>query len=130
MREFFAVRNEERKGNLEKKLAIITRAEALAESTDWIKTADELKKLQYDIILPGHGPAFKDTVARIDAWQSYLKDFLAQVQQLKKSGASPDEAAARMDLRSHAKDYPTIRAAGADRDVVARIYDILDGKIK
>jgi serine/threonine-protein kinase RIO1 len=46
LREFFSHRNEERKGNLEKKLALITRAEALADSTDWIKTADELKKLQ------------------------------------------------------------------------------------
>ena len=46
VREFFAVRSEERKGNLERKLALIERAEALSDSTDWIKTADELKKLQ------------------------------------------------------------------------------------
>lgn len=46
VREFFAQRMEERKGNLERKLALIERAEALSESTDWIKTADELKKLQ------------------------------------------------------------------------------------
>ena len=46
--EFFAQRAEERKVNLERKLALIERAEALAESTDWIKTADELKKLQHE----------------------------------------------------------------------------------
>jgi hypothetical protein len=46
LREFFAHRNEERKTNLEKKIALIARAEELADSTDWIKTADELKKLQ------------------------------------------------------------------------------------
>lgn len=46
VREFFAVRTEERKGNLERKLALIERAEALADSADWIKTAEELKKLQ------------------------------------------------------------------------------------
>jgi hypothetical protein len=45
-REFFAQRAEERSGNLQRKLALIERAEALADSTDWIKTADELKKLQ------------------------------------------------------------------------------------
>ena len=45
-REFFASRAEERKTNLDRKLALIERAEALAESTDWIKTAEELKKLQ------------------------------------------------------------------------------------
>jgi hypothetical protein len=46
VREFFASRAEERKTNLQQKLALIERAEALADSTDWIKTADELKKLQ------------------------------------------------------------------------------------
>ena len=45
-REFFAQRGEERKGNLALKLALIERAETLAQSTDWIKTAEELKKLQ------------------------------------------------------------------------------------
>jgi hypothetical protein len=46
VREFFAHRNQERRGNLERKMALVERAEALADSTDWIKTADELKKLQ------------------------------------------------------------------------------------
>jgi DNA polymerase III psi subunit len=46
VREFFAQRVEERKGNLGRKVALIERAEALAESSDWIRTADELKKLQ------------------------------------------------------------------------------------
>jgi hypothetical protein len=45
-REFFAHRAEERQTNLANKLALCERAEALADSTDWIKTADELKKLQ------------------------------------------------------------------------------------
>jgi Domain of Unknown Function (DUF349) len=45
-REFFAHRAEERASNLKLKMALIERAEALSESTDWIKTADELKKLQ------------------------------------------------------------------------------------
>ncbi len=45
-REYFAQRGEERKVNLDKKLALIAHAEGLAHSTDWIKTAEELKKLQ------------------------------------------------------------------------------------
>jgi hypothetical protein len=45
-REFFAQRVEERKGNFERKVALIERAEMLANSTDWIRTAEELKKLQ------------------------------------------------------------------------------------
>jgi len=46
VRRFFALRAEERKGNLERKMALIERAESLAESTDWVKTAEEFKKLQ------------------------------------------------------------------------------------
>jgi hypothetical protein len=48
VREFFAQRSVERQGNLERKLALIERAEALSGSTDWVKTADELKKLQLE----------------------------------------------------------------------------------
>jgi Domain of Unknown Function (DUF349) len=55
-REFFAARSEERKTNLDRKLALIGRAEALADSTDWIKTADELKKLQHEWQLIGAVP--------------------------------------------------------------------------
>ena len=46
VREFFAQRSVERQANLERKLALIQRAEALAESSDWVKTAEELKQLQ------------------------------------------------------------------------------------
>jgi hypothetical protein len=46
VRDFFARRAEERKGNLEHKMALIARAESLADSKDWVKTAEEFKKLQ------------------------------------------------------------------------------------
>jgi hypothetical protein len=46
VREFFAKRAEERSANLQQKMAIIERAESLATSTDWAKTAEEFKKLQ------------------------------------------------------------------------------------
>src|SRR5436190_1072384 len=45
-REFFASRAAEREANLKVKLALVERAEALADSTDWIKTAEEMKQLQ------------------------------------------------------------------------------------
>jgi hypothetical protein len=46
VRDFFAKRAEERKSNLEVKMALIERAESMADSTDWVKTAEEFKKLQ------------------------------------------------------------------------------------
>jgi len=44
--EFFAKQAEERAANLKLKEALCERAEALAGSTEWIKTAEELKRLQ------------------------------------------------------------------------------------
>lgn len=46
VREFFARRAQERDANLRQKMALIERAESLADSTDWAKTAEEFKKLQ------------------------------------------------------------------------------------
>ena len=43
---FFAAQNEERVGNLVRKQALCDRAEALAGSTDWVKTASEIQGLQ------------------------------------------------------------------------------------
>ncbi|MBI3399973.1 MAG: DUF349 domain-containing protein [Acidobacteria bacterium] len=42
----FAAQAEARAANLAKKIALCERAEALADSTKWIETADEIKKLQ------------------------------------------------------------------------------------
>ena len=42
----FAAQAEARAENLAKKIALCERAEALADSTNWIQTADEIKKLQ------------------------------------------------------------------------------------
>jgi Domain of Unknown Function (DUF349) len=44
----FAAQAESRADNFAKKQALAERAEALAESTHWIQTADEIKKLQAD----------------------------------------------------------------------------------
>ncbi len=43
---FFSAQNEERLGNLARKQALCERAEALAGSTDWVKTASEIQGLQ------------------------------------------------------------------------------------
>jgi hypothetical protein len=42
----FAAQAQERAGNLAKKIALCERVEALADSTNWIQTADEIKRLQ------------------------------------------------------------------------------------
>ncbi|MCB0497636.1 MAG: DUF349 domain-containing protein [Cyclobacteriaceae bacterium] len=43
---FFKKLDEQRSGNYEEKLKLVEQAEALKESTDWVKTANEFKELQ------------------------------------------------------------------------------------
>jgi hypothetical protein len=45
-KDFFAQQAAERQENLKKKEALCARAEALADSTDWVRTADTIKTLQ------------------------------------------------------------------------------------
>lgn len=94
---------------------------------DWIQTLDRLKGLEFDRVLPGHGTAFEGK-AKIDHFQAYLRDFQREVQSLHSAGVSADEAAKRIDLRAHAKNYPGITAAGVNPDGVHRAYELMDGK--
>lgn len=47
-KDFFAQQATERVENLKKKEALVARAESMAESTDWVKTADAMKALQLE----------------------------------------------------------------------------------
>lgn len=96
---------------------------------DWIATLDRLKGLEFDWTLPGHGQAFQGK-AKIDQFQSYLRDFWSQSQKLHAAGVKPDEAARQIDLRSHATDYPSITTAGILDHGVYRAYELLEGKVK
>jgi cyclase len=92
---------------------------------EWIASLESLKKLDFTLVLPGHGRPFRDK-SIITVFQSYLKDLTAQVTALRKQGVTPEEAARRVDLTSHNKDFPDIRSAGADLRGVRRIYQWLD----
>jgi glyoxylase-like metal-dependent hydrolase (beta-lactamase superfamily II) len=92
---------------------------------EWITSLDALKKLDFTLVLPGHGRPFRDK-GQITAFQSYLKDLTAQVANLRKQGVTPDEAAKRVDLTSHKKDFPDIQGAGADLRGVRRLYQWMD----
>jgi cyclase len=92
---------------------------------EWIATLDELKRLPWDIDLPGHGVPFEDK-GLITAYQAYLRDFIGQAASLRAQGLSPDEAARRIDLTAHAKAFPQITGVGADLRGVRRAYAWMD----
>jgi hypothetical protein len=90
VREFFASRAEERKGNLERKIALIERAEQLADSNDWVRTADELKKLQneWQQIGPVPRPEMRTTWKRFrDACDRFFTRRNADLAQRKETWA-------------------------------------------
>ena len=88
---------------------------------EWIDTLDRLKKLDFNVVLPGHGIPFGDKKL-IDAYQDYLQDVIVKGNELKRSGTSVEDAAKTIDLTSHAKDFPQITGKGADLRGMRRLY--------
>ena len=66
---YFAKQSEELAENLRKKEALCARADALAESTDWLQTAEELRKLQAE--WKAVGPVPRPVSQRI--WERFRK---------------------------------------------------------
>jgi cyclase len=96
-----------------------------AYAEEWPATLDRLMSLDFDTVMPGHGVVFKGK-GHIEAFQRYLRDLLKQAGDLKKAGVPADTAAARIDMRAFAPDFPQIRAAGVDPAAVRRIYALVD----
>jgi cyclase len=93
--------------------------------SEWITTLEELKKLDFAVDLPGHGVPFTNK-SLITAYQAYLADLINQVTKLKNEGVSPDDAANRVDLTAHAKNFSQITGPGAEIRGVRRMYAWLD----
>ena len=91
---------------------------------EWPGTLDELKKLDFVTVLPGHGDAYTDR-SKIDYFQAYLRDVWTEVSRLKQQGISPEEAARRADLTKH-KDHFPIQGPGVQLIAVTRIYEVID----
>jgi glyoxylase-like metal-dependent hydrolase (beta-lactamase superfamily II) len=94
---------------------------------EWSATLDELKKLDFVTVLPGHGEAFTDRT-KIEYFQAYLRDVWTEVSRLRQQGFSAEDAARRADLTKHREHFPTITAPGVPLIAVTRIYELLDSK--
>jgi len=92
---------------------------------EWVATLGALKNLDFALVLPGHGAPFADK-GLITAFQSYLSDITKKVADLRAQGLSAEDASRRVDLTSHAKDFPQITGPGADPRGVRRIYAWMD----
>ena len=92
---------------------------------EWVATLEELKKLDFTTVLPGHGEAFTDK-AKIDYFQAYLRDVWTEVTRLKQQGVSAEDAAKRADLTKHKEHFPTINGPGVPLIAATRIYELVD----
>ena len=93
--------------------------------SDWAQTLENLKQLDFELILPGHGPGFRD-FERIDNVQAYYRDLTEAVIDMKTRGLTAAETAARVDLRVHAETLG-VRNLGANLEAVRRMYGLIDG---
>jgi len=58
---------------------------------DWIHTLEEAQKLDFDVVVGGHGDVMRGK-AQFDLWKSYLRDLMAETARVFAQGASLDEA--------------------------------------
>lgn len=92
---------------------------------EWPATLEQLKSLDFDIILPGHGAPLQGK-EKIDHFQAYLGDLWQKTEAMKARGLTAEETAAQIDMTNHADNYAQIRGPGADVRAIRRIYTLLD----
>ena len=92
---------------------------------EWPQTLENLKALDFDVMLPGHGPQVTDR-ALIGHVQDFYRELWAQVVASRADGKSVEETAAAVDLTSFQDRLPSVRNVGFDPQAVARIYQLLD----
>ena len=92
---------------------------------EWPATLERLKQLDFDLILPGHGPYFRDREL-IDYVQAFHRELWEVVSALHAEGVSPEDAVERIDLSHHAANLPAARVR-VDLRGVQRMYQVLEG---
>jgi len=96
-----------------------------AHVDEWPDALEALKGLDFDQILPGHGPIIEGK-ERIDMLQAYLRDLWRNTDALKGQGLTAEQAASQIDMTAHAGNYPQINGPGADLRAIRRIYALLE----
>ena len=90
---------------------------------EWPQTLENLKALDFDVFIPGHGGPVTD-LTRIDLVQEYYRDLWRKTADKHQAGVDVMDAARTIDLTSHT-EIP-IRQVGVDPLTVQRIYDRLE----
>jgi glyoxylase-like metal-dependent hydrolase (beta-lactamase superfamily II) len=92
---------------------------------EWGETIRQFAELDFDLVLPGHGPPFEDK-AKLEYLAAYLDDFWTQAEAAHGDGVSAEEAAGAIDLTAHAERFPSVTEPGAPQIAVERAYRLFD----
>ena len=90
---------------------------------EWPETLENLKALDIELILPGHGPGITD-LQLIDHVQAFYRDLWNQVVASRAEGKNIGETVAAVDLSAHAENFG--RPVGTDAQAVGRMFQLLD----
>ncbi len=94
---------------------------------EWPATLDELKKLDFDVWLPGHGSPMRSRKP-IHDFQAYLRDLWVKASDMHAAGIDAKTAAETLDMTNHSESFPQIRAPGVDPRAINRLYSLLDAR--
>jgi cyclase len=92
-------------------------------------TLDALRKLDVELMLPGHGDHIQGKAnieTAITNMQNYLREEWRQASDAKKAGLSPENALAKIDLARFRDAYGN--GVAPSLAAIKRIYEIIDGK--
>ena len=90
---------------------------------EWPATLENLKALDFDLMLPGHGPSFRNR-EMIDHVQAFYRDLWAQVAASRESGKNVEETVAAVDLSAFEEAFG--RPVGTDPQAVGRMFQLLE----
>lgn len=93
---------------------------------EWPATLEKLKTLDFDLIVPGHGPPFRNRDL-IDHVAAYYRDLWRDVAAARAAGKSIGQAASTVDLTGH-RETLGIQRVGVDPQAVGRIYELLEAR--
>jgi glyoxylase-like metal-dependent hydrolase (beta-lactamase superfamily II) len=94
---------------------------------EFVQTLEKLKGLQFDTMVPGHGPLVRDR-AQIAVNQQYIREYWAQVKGFHRAKLTAKEAKAKLDLSKYSAYAKfQLNTPGVLDIEVGRIYQLLNG---
>ena len=87
---------------------------------EWIETLHKLKRLDFELVLPGHGEPFRGD-EYFDAFERVLRTLWSQLSEMRKQGIAPEQAIRKVDLSEPLSFYDKATVPNHMRDLDPRI---------